>query len=867
MSRVLSRRRLRLSFWASAMATATVPGAAYAQSDWAYCAGARYVVFQPAPVAPRVARQPFYVVALGGPDVIGDTQRVELPGFTVHGMMCRDSTILIASSESTYIVHLDASERPTRRESAAFALKGLMPNELNRGMHYLGQPNTAVRSGQAQQIPLMSGSAGHTIRLEITPRDRGDSACTMDVVSRIVERDASGAEMRARKLVEGPIRRGTDYPCGPVTPARVDTASARADSVAIELIDRIERVHGRDSPLTAIALSDSARALIRGGRLVLAGRVVDRAVASVEGRVDVDASTRIYVIRTWGVWFTAGRWSSNSVKLLTLALQMLQKQAPAGPSLIRDTQYELADAYRSVHELDQAADLIDAVAADTVTGRLPAEARLARVGLLADMQLALRRYSDVQRLRAQAQDIANSGSLPGDLIQPILWTSAQAFIRAGAYDSARVIHEEQLRFERSKPGYSTWIPHLLEAIAGLDVDMGYYRRADSLYRRVLLDAESHKGTRPWTVCRYWASLLRDLGRPKDASALENFNCADTQHPAPIPPPAPVSERVNVHGLSPNQFARRADASYQGDLTTLWSQAGLPPLDPDCGECRVTKVDLPDPRVGALVEFAGNDLNRARRYMLLEPTGRVSGGVQEWKVSAFLDTVAITEWRPSPRIERSGANGWLVLTSSVTEDNGGDGESEPTYRFRREQWFDIATRALRPSLDLPLAGYETAYELSGRLSPESIARTPHPPGPGRETTVQLAPLRVEGRLTVLELRMRVTLRAGTGYGRATENNLFTLSHRMTFVRGAGGVGFAVDPARSDLSLADMHRLYDIPSTALNYDDILRLARPRLEAVAQAQNTTDRAWVRRLVSLAPESDAKRALTKLLGSASPP
>jgi hypothetical protein len=111
--------------------------------------------------------------------------------------------------------------------------------------------------------------------------------------------------------------------------------------------------------------------------------------------------------------------------------------------------------------------------------------------------------------------------------------------------------------------------------------------------------------------------------------------------------------------------------------------------------------------------------------------------------------------------------------------------------------------------------------------------------------------------VIELDLHVTLRAATGYTRASERDLFTLTHHMTLVRRKGATEFTADSARSDLPLRDMALLYDIPSTKLTYDDVVRLAFAKLKSIASGGSARDKEWVRRLATQATDSERKRAL----------
>jgi hypothetical protein len=182
-----------------------VPTLAYADSDGYYCTGRGYLAYQfgmaPMPVAPhRVS-----VISIRGAQGIPEPSTLQLPQFQVHGMLCGDGWIDVASFTTVYRITLDANDRPVRYEERG-SLKG--------------QPiPQAFIQSQVQNLGPLGGAKAYVkpIRTALAVRPLGGeyileviakaiepvNVCEISVTSRIVETDAAGREVNARILFQG----------------------------------------------------------------------------------------------------------------------------------------------------------------------------------------------------------------------------------------------------------------------------------------------------------------------------------------------------------------------------------------------------------------------------------------------------------------------------------------------------------------------------------------------------------------------------------------------------------------------------------------------------------------------------------------
>ena len=182
-----------------------VPAVAYADSDGYYCTGRGYLAYQfgmaPMPVAPhRVS-----VISLRGPQGIPEPATLQLPQFQVHGMLCGDGWIDIASFTTVYRITLDANDRPVRYEEHG-SLKGQpIPQAfIESQMQNLGSLGGAKAYVKPIRTALGVRPLGGEYVLEVIAKAiEPAKACEVSVISRIVETDSGGREVGARIIFEG----------------------------------------------------------------------------------------------------------------------------------------------------------------------------------------------------------------------------------------------------------------------------------------------------------------------------------------------------------------------------------------------------------------------------------------------------------------------------------------------------------------------------------------------------------------------------------------------------------------------------------------------------------------------------------------
>src|SRR5919199_931436 len=93
---------------------------AWADSDGYYCIGPDYIAYQFGFAPPPVAQHRLYIIGLGAAG-IGEPAIFELPQFQVHGLLCNERTVQLASSDAIYTVQLDSARRPVRYEMTPWA--------------------------------------------------------------------------------------------------------------------------------------------------------------------------------------------------------------------------------------------------------------------------------------------------------------------------------------------------------------------------------------------------------------------------------------------------------------------------------------------------------------------------------------------------------------------------------------------------------------------------------------------------------------------------------------------------------------------------------------------------------------------------
>ena len=200
---VLFARLLTLA--AVVLTTLAVPGVAYADSDGYYCTGRGYLAYQfgmaPKPIAPHRV----YVISTRGPQGIPEPAVLEMPQFQVHGMVCGDGWIDIASFTTIYRITLDKNVRPVTYEERGSRQGQPIPQAFIQGQFQnLGPLGGARAYVKSIRTSLGVKPSGGDYVLEITAKAADPvKACEISVTSRIVETDAAGQEVSARILFQG----------------------------------------------------------------------------------------------------------------------------------------------------------------------------------------------------------------------------------------------------------------------------------------------------------------------------------------------------------------------------------------------------------------------------------------------------------------------------------------------------------------------------------------------------------------------------------------------------------------------------------------------------------------------------------------
>ena len=198
-------RTMRFPILAAALLL-VVTGSAHADSDGYYCVGPDYLAYQFGLAAPPVRPHRLYVVRVGGDAGISETVVVELQQFQVHGMRCGASSIELLAFDATHVVDLDGQRRPVKyvampRPIVAGGPYRPTPPDWVGLAHNLGSLSRPVGTLEQERITLARDSRGHEYVLEITPSQV--ERCALDIVSRVIQTDASGKVIRSRSIFTG----------------------------------------------------------------------------------------------------------------------------------------------------------------------------------------------------------------------------------------------------------------------------------------------------------------------------------------------------------------------------------------------------------------------------------------------------------------------------------------------------------------------------------------------------------------------------------------------------------------------------------------------------------------------------------------
>ena len=182
-----------------------VPATSFADSDGYFCKGKTYLAYQfgmaPMPVAPHR----LYIISIRGPQGIPEPVSLELPQFQVHGMLCGDGWVDIASFTVVYRVLLDENSRPLRYERQRSLVGQPIPKEfISSQSQNLG----ALAGGRAYPRPVRTILGPKTVGGEyilevvakaIEPLNR----CEIAITSRVIETNSSAQEIGERVIFQG----------------------------------------------------------------------------------------------------------------------------------------------------------------------------------------------------------------------------------------------------------------------------------------------------------------------------------------------------------------------------------------------------------------------------------------------------------------------------------------------------------------------------------------------------------------------------------------------------------------------------------------------------------------------------------------
>ena len=180
------------------------PKAAYADSDGYCCTGPGYLAYQFGLAAPPVGEHRLYVIPVYGGEGVPEPVVLSLPQFQVHGMLCGENWIEVASFTDVYRVTLDATKRPLSYDIVRSLRGQAIPSEFISSQ----QQNLGWLGGRRARSPIRV-SLGHAndseYLLEIVAKPFDPPRrCEVVVTSRVVQVDRTGAQASERLIFQGP---------------------------------------------------------------------------------------------------------------------------------------------------------------------------------------------------------------------------------------------------------------------------------------------------------------------------------------------------------------------------------------------------------------------------------------------------------------------------------------------------------------------------------------------------------------------------------------------------------------------------------------------------------------------------------------
>jgi len=174
---------------------------AKADSDGYFCVGKDYIAYQFGLAAPSVALHRLTIVRFDSRG-FGYPRVVELPQFQVHGMVCADDMVRVASFEAIHTVRLDSMSRPVGPiESEPLAIRGKLPSEF-AGQRNLAGGSKPVSSLKPERLTLGKTANGHVLMLEISPK-KSKAVCVTDLTTRLIQVSARGTTLKSLPVFTG----------------------------------------------------------------------------------------------------------------------------------------------------------------------------------------------------------------------------------------------------------------------------------------------------------------------------------------------------------------------------------------------------------------------------------------------------------------------------------------------------------------------------------------------------------------------------------------------------------------------------------------------------------------------------------------
>ncbi len=207
--RLSSASRLALVLGVTLFGNVISPMAVHADSDGYYCIGSEYLAYQFGLAAPSPESHRLYIVPLRAGQILGEPFALELPNFQVHGLLCGDNEVRLASFHAVYTVKLDGEMRPTEYTREEYGAEGQIPAEFGGAAlpGNLAKGSPARGDLRVARLLLLRSDTGREFVLEMAPIARTATPCSVVLVTRLAEVGSSGGIVSDRVIFEGTVSR------------------------------------------------------------------------------------------------------------------------------------------------------------------------------------------------------------------------------------------------------------------------------------------------------------------------------------------------------------------------------------------------------------------------------------------------------------------------------------------------------------------------------------------------------------------------------------------------------------------------------------------------------------------------------------